>query len=272
MKIFNRIPGTVILWAVAALYAIPLLWFLLSSFKPGSELFSTPLRLFPQEWTVSGYTTAWGRFDFRQYFINTAAVAVITTILTVFVSAMTGYALAKYQGWWLKFFFLCILATTMLPGEVILPSTFLVVRNLGMYNNLAGVIAPSVITATGVFMFRQHFSTIPNELMEAARIDGVGEIRLFWQIMLPLGKPIAVVLGIFSFQWRWNDYILPLIVLNDPKKFTLQVALRSIVGAENIDWSVLLGASVISMIPMLVVFMIFQKHIVSADINTGLKD
>lgn len=272
MKKLRSLPATAGLWVLALCYLFPMLWFILSSFKPGSELFSLPLSLLPDEWTLSGYKTAWERFDFQRYFLNTSLVAVVTTVLTVAVSAMTGYAFAKYKAWWLKTFFVCILATTMLPTEVIMPSSFAVVRELGLYDSLAGIIVPSIITATGIFMFRQYFSTVPDELMEAARIDGVGEFRLFTKIMLPLAKPIAVVLAIFSFQWRWNDYIWPLIVLRDPKRYTLQVALRSIVGADNIDWSVLLSASIISLLPMVVLFIVFQRQIMSADINSGLKD
>ena len=263
---------TLLLVVIAALFAFPMLWFLLSSFKPGSELFSLPLTLFPESWTTSGYVTAWTRFDFWRYFANTGIVALVTTALTVLVSAMTGYAFAKYKAWWLQAFFICVLVTTMLPTEVIMPSTFAVIRDLGLYNTLAGIIVPSIMTATGIFMFRQYFRTVPDELLEAARIDGVGEIRAFFQIMLPIAKPIAIVLGIFSFQWRWNDYIWPLIVLNDPNKYTLQIALRSIVGADNIDWSVLLSASVISLVPMVILFIVFQRQIMSADMNSGLKD
>jgi len=272
VRALRAVPSTAILWLLAVVYLFPVLWFVLSSFKPGSELFSLPLSIFPETWTTSGYSTAWTRFDFQKYFINTSIVAVTTTVLTVIVSAMTGYAFAKYKAWWLRVFFVCILATTMLPTEVIMPSAFVVVRDLGLYDTLAGIIVPSIITATGIFMFRQYFRTVPDELLEAARIDGVGEIRAFFQIMLPIAKPIAVVLAIFSFQWRWNDYIWPLIVLNDPNKYTLQIALRSIVGADNIDWSVLLSASVISLIPMVILFIIFQRQIMSADINSGLKD
>ena len=272
MRKASFVPGTVILWLLVAIYAFPLLWFLLSSFKPGSELFSLPLSILPDDWTVSGYISAWNRFNFARYFLNTGIVAVVTTVLTVFVSAMTGYAFAKYRAWWLKAFFLCILATTMLPTEVIMPSTFVVIRDLGLYNQLAGIIVPSIITATGIFMFRQYFKTVPDELLEAARIDGVGEIRTFFSIMLPLAKPVAVTLAIFSFQWRWNDYIWPLLVLNDPSQYTLQLALRSIVGADNIDWSVLLSASVISLVPMVVLFLVFQRQIMNADMNSGLKD
>jgi alpha-1,4-digalacturonate transport system permease protein len=272
MRSLRWAPTTIILWLLVGLWLFPMLWFLLSSFKPGSELFSLPLSILPENWTFSGYTTAWTRFDFRQYFLNTTIVAVVTTALTVVVSAATGYAFAKYKAWWLKGFFICILATTMLPTEVIMPSSFAVVRDIGLYDTLAGIIVPSIVTATGIFMFRQYFSTIPDELMEAARIDGVNEFQLFVRIMLPLAKPIMVVLAIFSFQWRWNDYIWPLLILRDPERYTLQVALRSIVGADNIDWSVLLSASVISLIPMIVLFAIFQRQIMSADINSGLKD
>ena len=201
-----------------------------------------------------------------------ATAAVVTTLFTVIVSAATGYAFAKYKAWWLKVFFVCILATTMLPTEVIMPSTFVVIRDLGLYDTLAGIIVPSIMTATGTFMFRQYFKTVPDELMEAARIDGASELRIFASIMLPLARPIAITLAIFSFHWRWNDYIWPLLVLKDQKLYTLQVALRSIVGADNIDWSVLLSASVISLVPMVVIFLVFQRYIMNADMNAGLKD
>ncbi|WP_197273519.1 carbohydrate ABC transporter permease [Arthrobacter sp. ZBG10] len=268
----TSLPLTVLMWVIAALYAIPLLWFLLSSFKPGSELFSYPLSLIPREWTFQGFVDAWERVDFAQYFLNTATVAIVTTVLTVFFSACTGYALAKYNNKGTRLFFVCILATTMLPTEVILNPTFTVIRDLGLYNSLAGIIVPSVITATGVFMFRQFFLTVPDDLLHSARIDGASELAIFFRIMLPLSRPILFTLAIFSFQWRWNDYIWPLIVLNDPKWYTLQVALRSIVGAENIDWPVLLGASVISLLPLVLVFFVFQKYVLNADVSAGLKD
>ena len=263
---------SLVVWGLALLYALPIVWFLLSSFKPGSELFRYPLTMFPDNWTVSGYTTAWTRFNFARYFTNTATAAVVTTLFTVIVSAATGYAFAKYKAWWLKVFFVCILATTMLPTEVIMPSTFVVIRDLGLYDTLAGIIVPSIMTATGTFMFRQYFKTVPDELMEAARIDGASDLRIFASIMLPLARPIAITLAIFSFHWRWNDYIWPLLVLKDQKLYTLQVALRSIVGADNIDWSVLLSASVISLVPMVVIFLVFQRYIMNADMNAGLKD
>lgn len=268
----RAIPATTLLWVLAALYGLPVLWFVLSSLKPAGDLFSLPLTVFPENPTVSGYKEAWASANFSEYFINTTIVCVIATILTVGVSCCTGYALAKYDNKWLKAFFLCILATTMLPAEVMLAPLFLVVRDLGFYNSLSGIILPALLTATGCFMFRQFFLTVPDELIEAARIDGAKELSIFLRIMVPLSRPIMLTLAILSFQWRWNDYIWPLLMLNDPEKFTVQIGIQSLVGAQNINWSVLLGGSVISMVPLIVVFLVFQKYVMNADINAGLKD
>lgn len=268
----KRLATNAVMWLLVVVYGFPALWFVLSSFKPAGDLFSYPLTLLPKTPTIAGYTQAWTRFDFAGYLGNTVIVAVAATVLTIVASATSGYALAKYDSWWLRAFGLCILATTMLPAEALLSPLFLVVRDIGLYNNLAGVVVPAVITATGTFMFRQFFLTVPNDLLEAARIDGSGELSTFFRIMLPVSRPIIATLAIFSFQWRWNDYIWPLIVLNEPGKFTLQIGIATIVGAENVNWSVLLGASVISMIPLVAVYLIFQKYVLNADINAGLKD
>lgn len=272
LRLARSAPSTLALWLVAAIFLFPVLWFLLSSFKPGGELFTYPLTILPEHWTLDGYVEAWERVNFSLYFRNTLTVAAVTTALTVIVSAATGYALAKYKAWWLSALFMCILATTMLPTEVILSPTFAVIRDLGLYNQLPGIIIPSILTASGIFMFRQFFRTVPDELIEAARIDGAGELAIFFRIMLPLSRPIMITLAIFSFQWRWNDYIWPLLVLGDPDKFTLQVALRSLIGAENIDWTVLLPASVISILPLVAIFLVCQRYIMSSDLNSGLKD
>lgn len=271
-EIRRSILPTTMLWVLAILVAFPLLWFLLSSFKGGGELFTYPLSFLPKEWTVDGYVRAWERLDFVRYFGNTLLVASVTTALTVFFCATAGYALAKYRAPWLSVLALCILSMTMLPGEVILNPTFTVVRDLGFYNSLIGVILPSILTPTGVFMFRQFFITIPDELLDAARMDGAKELTIFFRIMLPLARPIMLTLAIISFQWRWNDYIFPLIILSDPKNFTLQIALRTLIGSQNIDWAILLAASVISMIPLVLLYLVFQKYITSSDINTGLRD
>ncbi|MUO31962.1 ABC transporter permease subunit [Enterococcus gallinarum] len=263
---------TAALVLVAMLYLFPLVWFILSSFKPGSELFSYPLSVLPEHATMQNYLDAWSSLDFVRYFTNTLKSSVITTILTVIASATCGFAFAKYDMKWLKFFFVCIIATTMLPTEVIMNPVFTVIRELGLYDSLAGIIIPSINTATGIFMFRTFFVSIPDDLIESARIDGASDGKIFMKIMLPIAKPIIMTLSIFSFQWRWNDYIWPLIVLNDPKKYTFQVAIRSLVGAENVNWTVLIAASVLSIIPLVLVFIVFQRYILDSGATTGMKD
>lgn len=263
---------TAALVLVAMLYLFPLVWFILSSFKPGSELFSYPLSVLPEHATMQNYLDAWSSLDFVRYFTNTLKSSVITTILTVIASATCGFAFAKYDMKWLKFFFVCIIATTMLPTEVIMNPVFTVIRELGLYDILAGIIIPSINTATGIFMFRTFFVSIPDDLIESALIDGASDGEIFMKIMLPIAKPIIMTLSIFSFQWRWNDYIWPLIVLNDPKKYTFQVAIRSLVGAENVNWTVLIAASVLSIIPLVLVFIVFQRYILDSGATTGMKD
>lgn len=263
---------TAALVLVAMLYLFPLVWFILSSFKPGSELFSYPLSVLPEHATMQNYLDAWSSLDFVRYFTNTLKSSVITTILTVIASATCGFAFAKYDMKWLKFFFVCIIATTMLPTEVIMNPVFTVIRELGLYDSLAGIIIPSINTATGIFMFRTFFVSIPDDLIESTRIDGASDGEIFMKIMLPIAKPIIMTLSIFSFQWRWNDYIWPLIVLNDPKKYTFQVAIRSLVGAENVNWTVLIAASVLSIIPLVLVFIVFQRYILDSGATTGMKD
>lgn len=274
-KLYDKTSTTLLtlaLLVIGLLYLFPLIWFILSSFKPGSELFAYPLTIFPDNPTTANYVEAWNALDFVKYFANTTLSAVITTFLTIIASATCGFAFAKYDSKWLGFFFVCIIATTMLPTEVIMNPVFTVIRKLGLYDSLAGIIIPSINTATGIFMFRTFFVSVPDDLIESARIDGASDGRIFMSIMLPIAKPIIMTLAIFSFQWRWNDYIWPLIVLNDPKKYTFQVAIRSLVGAENINWTVLIAASVVSILPLLLVFIVFQRYILDSGATSGLKD
>ena len=191
---------TLALIITSLLYLFPLLWFLLSAFKPGTELFAYPLKIIPENPTIQNFIDAWTTLDFFRYFNNTLISAVVTTLLTILVSAACGYAFAKYDAKWLRFFFICIIATTMLPTEVIMNPTFSVIRSLGLYDNLLGIIIPSINTATGIFMFRTFFVSVPDDLIESARIDGASDGMIFLKIMLPIARPIIMTLEIFSFQ------------------------------------------------------------------------
>ncbi len=257
----------------AVIWAFPCVWMIFSSFKPSSELFSYPLHLFPQEPTLLNFQKALDSFNIMLYMGNSLFVAVVATVFTVLFSSMCGFALAKYQAKWLSFFFLCLLSTTMLPTEIIMSPSFEVIRALGMYDSLWACIVPAIGTMTGIFLMRQFFVSVPNDFLEAARIDGADEGTIFFRIMFPICMSQVAILSIFSFRWRWNDYIWPLISLYTREKYTLQLALRSISAMDSIslDWGLLLGASVLTMIPVLVIFIIFNKKIMSSSMSSGIK-
>lgn len=256
---------------VALIWAFPVIWLVLSSFKEGSELFTYPLTFFPKRFVWVNYGKAFRRFNFLRYTFNTAFVTLIATVLTVLMSSMCGFALAKYHYKWLDFFFLCLLATTMLPTEVIMRPSFTIIYKLGLYDSLWGCIIPTVGTMTGVFLMRQFFVSVPDDLLDAARIDGANDGKIFWSIMMPLCRSQIAILAIFSFRWRWNDYIWPLLTLRTPEKYTLQLALRTLSGAEAVDWSVLLSSSVLTMLPVLLVFIVFNKQIMTTNVTSGVK-
>lgn len=159
----------------------------------------------------------------------------------------------------------------MIPLEVIMIPIFKVISFLGLYNNLLSIIIPPAATPTGVFLLRQYLLSVPDELLEAARIDGASEWRIYSRIILPVCKPILAVLAIFSFMWRWDDFLWPLIGISDPSLYTIQLALSNFIGEFNVDWGSLLAMSVITMIPVLVVFLMFQRYFVSGMVTSGMK-
>lgn len=178
---------------------------------------------------------------------------------------------AKYKFKGSTVIFMFFLATMMLPLEVLMIPIFQVIRTFKMYNNFWGLIIPCAATPAGVFLVRQYFLTIPNELMESARIDGASETRIFLKLMIPLAKPIMSVLAIFSFLWRWNDYMWPLVVIRDTQKYTVQLALANFSGQYAVDWGSLLAMSVLTMIPVLVIFLLFQKQFMKGMIAGAVK-
>lgn len=258
-----------IIFSIVSLF--PVVWIILSSFKLGGDLFDWPPSFFPKVWTLDNYIDAFETGNFGRYINNTIFVAVTSTILTVVINIMCGYAFAKYQFKGSRTFFMLFIATLMLPLEILMIPIFQVISNLGLYNKFAGIIIPPAATPTGVFIARQFFLSVPTELMESARIDGAGETRIFTNIMLPIARPVISMLTIFSFMWRWNDYLWPLLVIRDTDKYTLQLALANFNGQYSVDWSSLLSMSVISMIPVLIIFLIFQKQFVEGTVTTGLK-
>lgn len=262
----------VVLIAVAAVYLFPILWIIISSFKDGSELFRWPPTLWPEEPTLQNYIQAFQAGNFVRYFANSAFVTVAATIITVIINTMAGYAFAKYRFKGDTFLFVFFIATLMLPLEVLMIPIFQVIKEFHMYNSFWGLIIPPAATPAGVFLLRQYFLTVPKDLMEAARIDGASEVRIFVRLMLPAAKPAMSVLAIFSFLWRWNDYMWPLLVIRDTEKYTVQLALANFAGQYTVDWNSMLAMSVVTMIPVLILFLLFQKQFVKGMVTAGMKE
>jgi len=210
-------------------------------------------------------------FNFIRYFRNSVVVTVVATFLTLLVNSMAAFALSKYEFRGRNTIFLVMISTLMVPLSVVLVPVFLVITNVGWNNNLLGVIIPGAATPTGVFLLRQYMLTIPDELLAAARIDGASEWRIYSQIILPLAKPALAVLTIFSVMWRWNDFLWPLIVLSLNEMFTLQVGLNSFQGELNVQWHLILAMTVLTLLPISLVFAMLQKHVTTGIATTGMK-
>src|SRR5919107_5029170 len=218
----------------------------------------------------SNFSEAWGKLPFTQFYINSFAIAIIAVVVTVFINLLCGYTFAKYRFWGRDVLFLLLISTLMIPIQVIMVPEFLIVSKLGWVNTYWGVLVPRAAEAFGIFMVRQFMVSIPDELLEAARLDGASELTIFLKVVVPLSKPIIAVLIIFTFMWRWNDFVLPLVILTDQEMYTVQVGLNLLKGQYNTEWTELMAIALLSLIPMLVIFVFFQRQLIQGIAGTGL--
>jgi len=262
---------TVLLTTLALVVLIPIVWTVLGSFKSAAELSANPPTILPSSWSLTNYTQALTRFPFGTFLRNSVVVMLGATALTLTINSMAAYALAKFNFRGRDALFLLTLATIMIPLQVILIPVYQVVASLGMVNSLWGLIIPAAATPTGVFLLRQYMLTLPDELLEAARVDGAGEMRIFLRIVLPLCRPALAVVAIFSMMWRWNDYVWPSIVAQDESVYTLPVALARFSAQEVVPFNLILAMSVVSIVPVVILFLFFQRQIVQGIAATGIK-
>jgi alpha-1,4-digalacturonate transport system permease protein len=221
--------------------------------------------------SLDNYARGIESFDFWLYFRNSVIVTIFSTLLTLLVNSMAAFALSKYQFRGRDTVLFVTIGTLMVPLSVILIPVFLVITEIGWNNNFLGIIVPAAATPTGVFLLRQYMLTIPDELLDSARIDGASEWRIYLQIILPLARPALAVLTIFSVMWRWNDFLWPLIVLSRTEYFTLQVGLNTFQGELNTQWDLKLAMTVLTLLPISLVFAFLQKYITSGIATTGMK-
>lgn len=250
----------------------PFVWMALASFKTEGEIRSDPPTWWPNNPTFDNYDVLFNRLDFPTYFANSAIVAVLTTVGNLLFCSAAGYALAKLSFPGKRVLFLVVLGTIMVPSIVTMVPLFVLSSNLGLVNSLAGLILPFLAQAFGVFLMRQFITSIPNDLLEAARIDGASELRIYWQIVLPLCKPALATLGILTFLASWNNFLWPLVASTTEDKYTLPVALALYaIGQNQTRYDLLLTGSVLVVLPVLIVFILLQRHFVRGIATTGLK-
>ncbi len=263
--------GFLFIFLMALVALFPFYWMLVTAVKPINEIFAFPPKLWPSQFIWSNFATAMERANFPVYFKNSFIVTASSTIITVCINLLAGYAFAKYDFFGKEFFFLLVLSTLMIPLQVTMIPVFIIASKIGIRNTLLGVIIPPCAEAFGLFMARQFISDIPNELLEAGRIDGATEFTLFSKIVVPNVKPLISTLVIFTVMWRWNDLQWPLIMLSNDEHFTVQLGLSNLNAAQYVNWNDMMAASLISVIPVIVVFLIFQRQFVEGMASSGIK-
>ncbi len=255
----------------AAITLAPLLWMASASLMAAGEASSLPLRLLPRRPTLEHYGALLTRLDLARHFLNSAVVAVTATLVSLLITSLAGYAFAKLRFGGRDRVFRGLALALVVPGQVGMLPLFLLLRQLGLVNTLLGAMLPYFASIYAIFLIRQYALSLPDDLLDAARIDGAGELRIFAVIALPLIKPILVTLSAFTFLNAWNDFLWPLIILSDSSKHTLPVALASLVGEHVQDTELMMAGALVTVVPALAVFLAIQRHYVRGIMAGGVK-
>ncbi len=265
----------IVLIAVSAILALltasPLVWMVLASVMPAGQASSFPIRLLPDPVTFDHYAALIDRLHIGRYFLNSLIVSTSITLISLFVNSLAGYAFAKFRFGGRDRLFRMLLAALVIPAQVTMLPLFLMLNAMGLVNTYLGVIVPGIASIFGIFVIRQFALSIPDSLIEAARIDGAGDFRIYATIILPLCKPILVTLAIFTFMGTWNDFLWPLIVMTDDTMYTLPVALASLAGEHVQDTELMMAGSVITVLPVLILFMALQRYYIQGIMMGGVK-
>lgn len=250
----------------------PLLWMLSASFMPSGEANLYPPRILPSRFTLEHYQALFTRLNLARYLINSTLLAIAVTLISLLLNSMAGYAFAKLRFAGRDRIFRVLLAALVIPAQVSMLPLFLLLKQLGFINTYWGVIIPGMASIFGIFLIRQYALSISDSLLDAARIDGAGEFRIYWSLVLPLCKPILITLAIFTFMGTWNDFMWPLIILTDNDMYTLPVALANLLGEHVQDTELMMAGSVLTTLPVMLVFMALQKHYIEGIMIGGVKE
>lgn len=255
----------------ATLMVFPIYWMLVTAVTPIADLRAATYSLWPTSVHWGNFKEAWNQLPFGTWFINSTVIALAGVLLTVSINVLCGYTFAKLRFPFRGVLFALIISTLVIPVQVLMVPQFQLVIDFGWLDSRWGVIVPRAAEAFGIFLARQYFQSIPDELIEAARIDGASEFRIFWRVVLPLAKPLIAVLVIFTFMWRWNEFAWPLIVLKDQASYTVPVGLLLLRGQYSTDYNHLMAMTLLSLAPMLAIFLLFQRYFVEGMTRSGLK-
>lgn len=272
----RRISGTVlrylVLAGIAALYLFPFVVVLTTSFKPADEIFALPPSLGSSRWTLDNYRAALDAMPFGRYLLNTAFISIVTVIGQLLSSSIVAYSLAKMRWRGRDALFVLIVATMMLPPQVTMIPVYIGWSKIGLTGTYLPLLIPQFFGAAFfIFLLRQFFRGIPEELLDAARVEGASDLRIYWSIVLPLARPALVALSIFAFMWAWTDFLLPLIYINDPEQYTLSIGLYSFFSENGVAWGALMAAATLMSLPLILVFLVGQRQFVRGVAITGIK-
>jgi multiple sugar transport system permease protein len=266
------IAAHVIVLGVVLISLLPYFWMVSSSLRTMPNMFRVPIQWIPDPINWRSYVLAWQAQDFTRYFLNSGVVAVAITLGNLLLCSFAGYSLAKFRYFGRGLLFILILSTMMLPLEVTMVPLFLIIKRLDWANSYQGLIVPFLVDGFGVFLMRQYMLGIPKDLIDSARIDGASELRIFWQIVLPLCKPALVALGVFTFREAWDMYIWPLIIVSKDSLRTLPLAISLFMSSYGTAWDQLMAIAVLGTLPMILLFFFLQRAFIQGIAVTGLKE
>jgi len=258
--------------ALALVAMAPLLWMVSASFMPAGEATAVPLRWLPSAPTLEHYRTLFARMDLGRQVVNSVIVATATTVLAVLVNGAAGYAFAKLRFRGRARLLRLMLLALVVPGQIGMLPLFLLVRSLGLVNSLAGVVIPGLASIFGIFLVRQYALSIPDSILDAARVDGAGELGIFRRVALPLIAPILATLAVFTFLGAWNDFLWPLVVLADETRYTLPVGLASLAGEHVQDTELMMAGAVVTVAPAVLLFVALQRYYLAGIMGGGVKE
>lgn len=262
----------VLLVVIAVTTLLPLVWMVMASFMPSGDASSVPPPFFPRKVTLDQYIGLFTRLHLGRSLFNSALLSVAVTLISLVVNSMAGYAFAKYRFRGRAPLFKLLIASMVIPAQVTMLPLFLLLNKMGLINTYFGVIIPGMASIFGIFLIRQFAMTIPDSLLEAARMDGASDLRIYWSVILPLCKPILVTLAIFTFMGTWNDFLWPLIVMTDDAMYTLPVALANLAGEHVQDTELMMAGAVMTVLPVLVVFAMVQKYYLAGIMAGSVKE